>query len=279
MPTPTITAFAMALGIIGFSVPVQQVANFTNEPSQDYFGNDIGMVEISPRDYQACRSICAANSQCLAFNVYTPAPYDKGYCWLKHTVGTPRHDPNSIGGVRLTATAARPAAPAPAPAPTTVQPSAPASAGQEVTLSNGKRVILPDSVSGCVRAARETTSLGNSVDFQCRTVLVRVFVVTSPTSARPSAELQAFATEWQPNFMSWPEADRSRVIERESKTLAGGVTANFSCLTYDNVATFEGLHVCYLDTPTVELAVSGEAPLAVDAVNAVNAVLSQVSYR
>ncbi|QLQ13025.1 MAG: hypothetical protein HZY74_06595 [Brevundimonas sp.] len=48
MPTPTITAFAMALGIIGFSVPVQQVANFTNEPSQDYFGNDIGMVEISP---------------------------------------------------------------------------------------------------------------------------------------------------------------------------------------------------------------------------------------
>lgn len=76
------------------------VNGFLREDGQDRAGNDLGMVEVRTDDFEACRVMCAANSQCRAFNLYTPPPRDKSYCWLKHTAGPARPDPNSVGGVR-----------------------------------------------------------------------------------------------------------------------------------------------------------------------------------
>lgn len=76
------------------------VNGFLREGGLDRAGNDLGMVEVRTDDFEACRALCAANSQCRAFNLYTPPPRDKSYCWLKHTAGPTRVDPNSVGGVR-----------------------------------------------------------------------------------------------------------------------------------------------------------------------------------
>lgn len=79
---------------------IAEEGGFSRLDGQDPAGFDLGGVEIAPRDYQACRAICSADDRCLAFNVYTPAPYDKGYCWVKHHAGPTRPDPASVGGVR-----------------------------------------------------------------------------------------------------------------------------------------------------------------------------------
>lgn len=76
------------------------VNGFIREDGLDRAGNDLGMVEVRTDDFEACRVMCVANSQCRAFNLYTPPPRDKSYCWLKHTAGPTRIDPNSVGGVR-----------------------------------------------------------------------------------------------------------------------------------------------------------------------------------
>lgn len=84
------------------AAPVQSrvVNGFLREDGLDRAGNDLGMVEVRTDDFEACRVMCVANRQCRAFNLYTPAPRDKSYCWLKHTAGPARSDPNSVGGVR-----------------------------------------------------------------------------------------------------------------------------------------------------------------------------------
>lgn len=84
------------------AAPVQSrvVNGFLREDGQDRAGNDLGMIEVRTDDFEACRVMCAANSQCRAFNLYTPPPRDKSYCWLKHAAGPARSDPNSVGGVR-----------------------------------------------------------------------------------------------------------------------------------------------------------------------------------
>lgn len=76
------------------------VSGFLRQDGQDPAGNDLGMVEVRTDDFQTCAAMCAANSQCRALNLYTPPPRDKSYCWLKHTAGPTRPDPNSVGGVR-----------------------------------------------------------------------------------------------------------------------------------------------------------------------------------
>lgn len=76
------------------------VNGFLREDGLDYAGNDLGMIEVRADDFETCRAMCAANSQCRALNLYTPPPRDKSYCWLKHTAGPFRPDPNSVSGLR-----------------------------------------------------------------------------------------------------------------------------------------------------------------------------------
>lgn len=129
-----------ASGAHGASAPVAgpaapQPSAFVREEATDRYGNDLGAREVAPRDYEACAALCAANTRCQAFTVYTPAPGDKGYCWLKHSVGPSRPAPASISGVRPGATAVaapltRPALPPP-PRPT--QPATPADCNTTAT--------------------------------------------------------------------------------------------------------------------------------------------------
>lgn len=81
-------------------------AVFDRADGRDPAGNDLGMIETPARDYQRCSALCAADGRCRAFNLYTPPPHDKSYCWLKHTAGPTRADPNSVSGVRRGAEAA-----------------------------------------------------------------------------------------------------------------------------------------------------------------------------
>ena len=91
----------------------------------DFYGNDIRMVEVGPRDVAACSARCDADGRCRAFSLYTPAPGDKGFCWLKHTVGERRPVAEVTSGLRTS-----PSAPA-------AQPAQPAQRAQ--TAANGTR--------------------------------------------------------------------------------------------------------------------------------------------
>ena len=84
----------------GPSAALRQSA-FVREDGVDRYGNDIGARDVGPRDYDACAALCAADTRCQAFTVYTPPPAEKGYCWLKHAIGPVRNDANSVTGVRL----------------------------------------------------------------------------------------------------------------------------------------------------------------------------------
>lgn len=74
--------------------------SFAPEPATDRYGNDLGMAEVAPRDFDTGRAMCAANDRCQAFTLYTPPPFDKGYCWMKHAPGTPSPSDHSISAVR-----------------------------------------------------------------------------------------------------------------------------------------------------------------------------------
>lgn len=91
---------AIAQACDGSPAAAPQQAAFRREDGVDRPGNDLGAIEVPPRDYDGCQAACQANSRCVAFTVYTPPPHAKGFCWLKHAAGTSRTDSNSITGVR-----------------------------------------------------------------------------------------------------------------------------------------------------------------------------------
>ncbi|MBN8529089.1 MAG: hypothetical protein J0M36_07625 [Caulobacterales bacterium] len=248
--------------LVGAPLP-QAAADFTHEPGQDHAGNDLGMVEVAPRDYQTCRAMCAANSQCAAFNIYTPAPHDKGYCWIKHTAGPARSDPNSIGGVRLTASSA----------------SQVAASNQPIPLTDGRLVTLPTSAPGCSPGRLENLGSSAMATFDCGSAQVQVLVSTPPMEFAPNTLLEAHATRWQPDFMSWPADQRATFLRRENRTLANGAHAAFHCLTYDDVAALKGSSYCILDQPQAQVVLAADAPMASDAANGMNAVLSRIILR
>lgn len=80
--------------------PAASFASFRPEPQTDRWGNDLGMVQVGPGDFAACRKHCMANTKCLAFTLYTPPPFNAGFCWMKAAVGNPTHSPHSISAVR-----------------------------------------------------------------------------------------------------------------------------------------------------------------------------------
>ena len=97
---PTTPAVAVAPAVQ--AAPAER--GFTRLNGQDPAGSDLGSVAVAPRDYVACRALCAADDRCRAFNLHTPPPHTQGQCWLKFAVGPTRPDPDSISGTRLQAT-------------------------------------------------------------------------------------------------------------------------------------------------------------------------------
>ncbi len=101
------TAAALALSALGLTGAVAAArqdpappAGFTREAAVDRPGNDLRMVEIAPRDAEACAAACRTDTRCRAFTVYTPPPHDKGFCWLKEAEGQPSVAPYAISAVR-----------------------------------------------------------------------------------------------------------------------------------------------------------------------------------
>lgn len=76
------------------------VTDFVREDGKDRAGNDIGVIEVPSRDFDACRAACSANAQCRAFTVYTPPPGDRGFCWMKSAAGPVTEGDHVISGVR-----------------------------------------------------------------------------------------------------------------------------------------------------------------------------------
>lgn len=79
----------------------RDAADFTREDGVDRFGNDLRMIEMSPRDIDACTAACRADTRCRAFTLYTPPPADKSFCWLKHAAGERRQAPHVSSGLRI----------------------------------------------------------------------------------------------------------------------------------------------------------------------------------
>ena len=78
----------------------QAQKSFKKESSTDRNGNDIEWTEVGPKDFDGCSQICTADTDCVAFTVYTPSPYNKGYCWTKFATGKASYAPDSISGVQ-----------------------------------------------------------------------------------------------------------------------------------------------------------------------------------
>jgi PAN-like domain. len=270
MRSPLIAAVAalFSLGVgtaAAISPTLPQSASFTRESGMDRPGNDLGSVAVGLGDVNACMAVCAANSQCNAYTLYTPANSSQSYCWYKHTAGPARPAAESISGVRQVA-----------------QPAAqPQAQNRSYRLSNGRTLGLPATVPNCVVAASESQADRAQITYNCPQLgnAEVQLVVIPPEGVAPLALLQTWATEWEAGFMSWPTEQRATFLRRETRTMANGASAAFQCLTYDNVRELNGSNYCFLDLPQVEFMISADANMASDATNAVNAVLRQLGYR
>ena len=259
--------FALSLGATPlFGQPLIQVSPvFSREPGTDRPGNDLGSVEVGLNDVDACVAVCAANSQCNAYTLYTPPNTRSSFCWYKHSAGTAQVSPTTVSGVRL--------------AVSTPQTASAPNQATDIALADGRRATLPVTAPRCSPGRVENPGASTIITFACGSAEVQILVSIPPLEYPPHIVLQEMASRWQPEFMSWPADQRANFLRREARTLMGGATAFFHCLTYDDVAAFEGKAYCILDQPQSQLVVAAEAPMASDAAQALQAVLSQVRIR
>jgi len=242
----------------------RQQDRLTPAVGTDSPGNDLGSVAVGRGDGTACEAICAANSQCNADTRQSPANESASYCWFKRTAGLTRPKTNSISGVRRAD-----------------QPQGAAETAGPIPLSNGRGLYLPVSVAGCSRPVAEDLGGGYRITYDCASMgnaLVEVLIALPPLDRTPRAVLEQHAIGWQPNFMSLPASQRAEVIRLENRELASG-TAEFLCLTYDNVANLNGSSHCILEAPLAQLIIACDANMARDAYAAVTAVLRGMSIR
>ncbi len=253
--------FGMAAAT-GASQASQQPRGFSLEPGMDRPGNDLGSVAVSRGDVAACEAICAANSQCNAYTLYSPANDSASYCWYKHTAGVAHPALESVSGVRQAAQ--------PGGVPETAGP---------IPLADGRALYVPVNVTGCSRAVGENLGSGVRITYNCASMgnaVVEVLIALPPLAQSPQAVLEEHAVGWQPNFMSLPASQRAELIQVETRQLASG-TAAFRCMTYDNVANLNGSSHCILDTPMAEVVIACDANMARDAHAAVTVVLRRMS--
>ena len=157
------------------------------------------------------------------------------------------------------------------------------------TLADG-RTATPDlTVSGCQPATVIADRAdGVNLEFRCTVDsgggradaagTGNLMIVAQAGRLSPAQFLTSQATEWFPDFQTWPQAQKDNFITRSTKRLASG-PATFACLVRDNIDALDGDAICALDTPGTQLVVIAKSTMALTADNVVDAILAGVSLR
>ena len=150
-------------------------------------------------------------------------------------------------------------------------------------LPDGRTVTLPQAMTSCQRTKQDDQpGAGLLLRFDCTAPehgWVQVTALTTRLEQTPRAALEGQAQRWFPDFASWPAEQKANVLSATSKTLSGGVRADFLCLHRDNIDALNGDAACILATPTMQLIIEAQSSMASTADDLIDALLAATSIR